>query len=34
MLEAQAIGITVINKPVSSTKLLTEIGKLTTASES
>jgi CheY-like chemotaxis protein len=33
MLEAQAIGITVIHKPVSSTRLLAEIGKLTTANE-
>lgn len=31
MLEAQAIGITVIYKPVSSARLLAEIGKLTTA---
>jgi signal transduction histidine kinase len=32
MAEAQAIGITVIQKPVSSTRLLAEIVKLTTAS--
>jgi signal transduction histidine kinase/CheY-like chemotaxis protein len=33
MLEAEAIGITVIQKPVSSARLLAEIGKLTTAND-
>jgi signal transduction histidine kinase len=33
MLEAQTIGVTVIHKPVSSTRLLAEIGRLTTAND-